>query len=110
MQHLNSTRRFKWPTGWRLSAYIAVGVLLFTSVAILVAWNFYGFRNAAKWSLWSRSYKSEVLAEPFSSNGDFKHIEWDGWGWAGQDTTVYLVFDPANELSTAAKAASTRQV
>jgi len=32
-----------------------------------------------------------------------KHIEWDGWGWGGQDTTVYLVFDPTNSLSAAAK-------
>jgi len=26
----------------------------------------------------------------------------DGWGWAGQDTVVYLVFDPADSLSLAA--------
>jgi hypothetical protein len=32
-----------------------------------------------------------------------RHIEWDGWGWAGMDTTVFLVFDPADSLSTAAK-------
>lgn len=25
-----------------------------------------------------------------------------GWGWAAQDTTVYLVFDPADSLSTPA--------
>ena len=31
-----------------------------------------------------------------------KHIEWDGWGWAGQDTTAYLVFDPADSLSSVA--------
>jgi hypothetical protein len=35
--------------------------------------------------------------------GDLKHIEWDGWGWAGQDTTVYLVFDLADSLSNAAR-------
>ena len=29
-------------------------------------------------------------------------IKWDGWVWAGQDTTVYLVFDPADSLSLAA--------
>jgi hypothetical protein len=38
--------------------------------------------------------KRKVLAQPASANGEFRHVEWDGWGWAGQDTTVYLVFDP----------------
>jgi hypothetical protein len=49
--------------------------------------------DAAKWFARSHDYKSEVLAQP-SSIGELRHIEWDGWGWAGQDTTVYLVFDP----------------
>jgi len=35
--------------------------------------------------------------------GELKHIEWDGWGWGGQDTTVYLVYDPADSLAAAAK-------
>jgi hypothetical protein len=28
-----------------------------------------------------------------------KHIEWDGWGWVGQDFSVFLVFDPTDSLS-----------
>jgi len=46
-------------------------------------------------------YKAEVLVQPIAK-GQLKHIEWDGWGMAGQDTTVYLVFDPTNSLSSAA--------
>src|SRR5580698_10876482 len=57
--------------------------------------------NYARWLIWSRSYKAEVLAQPDSSNEELKHIEWDGWGWAGMDTTVYLVFDPTDSLSRA---------
>jgi hypothetical protein len=57
--------------------------------------------NYARWLVWSRSYKAEVLAHPNSANEELKHIEWDGWGWAGMDTTVYLVFDPTNTLSRA---------
>jgi hypothetical protein len=30
-------------------------------------------------------------------------IEWDGWGWGGQDFSVFLVFDPADSLSGPAK-------
>jgi hypothetical protein len=59
--------------------------------------------------LWSRDYKSKVLSQPLSSSGEFKHIEWDGWGWAGQDTTVYLVFDPTDSLSTAASTHQSRK-
>ena len=58
--------------------------------------------NYARWLVWSRSYKAEVLAQPDSANKELKHIEWDGWGWAGMDTTVYLVFDPTDSLSQAA--------
>jgi hypothetical protein len=33
-----------------------------------------------------------------------KHIEWDAWGFPGAGyTTVYLVFDPNDSLSAAAK-------
>lgn len=60
-------------------------------------------RSAIRWLLWSREYKKQVLAQPVSANGDFKHIEWDGWGWAGMDTTIFLVFDPTDSLAAAAK-------
>ena len=63
--------------------------------------------SAVKWLLYRHGYKAEVLAQP-SKNGELNHIEWDGWGWAGQDTTVYLVFDPTDSLSAAAKSNFTR--
>jgi hypothetical protein len=59
-------------------------------------------RSAARWRVWSHNYKSQVLAQPNSNDGEFKHIEWDGWGMAGMDTSVFLVYDPEDKLSTAA--------
>jgi hypothetical protein len=60
-------------------------------------------RETAKWIASSRDYKSEVLARP-ASTAELKHIEWDMSGFAGIfDNTVYLVFDPADTLSTAAQ-------
>jgi hypothetical protein len=57
-----------------------------------------------RWTIWSRYYKTELLAQSVAANGELKHIEWDGWGFPGAgDTTVYLVFDPTNSLATAAK-------
>ena len=60
-------------------------------------------RSVARWLMWSHDYEVKVLAQPTPANGEFKHIEWDGWGWAGMDTTVFLVFDPSDSLWTAAK-------
>jgi hypothetical protein len=60
-------------------------------------------RSAARWLLWSPQYKEEVLAQHTSANGELQHIEWDGWGMFGQDTSVFLVFDPADSLSTPAR-------
>ncbi|MFY9904891.1 MAG: hypothetical protein WBX02_14315 [Terriglobales bacterium] len=89
---------------------VAIGALLsasfFLAITAAVAWNFYSIRTATKWLMWSRRYKSEVLAQPTSANGGFKHIDWDGWGMFAQNTEVYLVFDPTDSLS---RAASSRQ-
>ena len=61
-------------------------------------------RETARWLASSQDYKNEVLAQPTSAKGELKHIEWDTSGFAGvANNTVYLVFDPADALSTAAK-------
>jgi hypothetical protein len=88
----------------RLFATIGTFVLaVFLIIVALIAWNCsYTIRTAVRWAERSERYKSEVLALP-KVTGELKHIEWDGWGWAGQDTTVYLVFDPADSLSNAAR-------
>ena len=74
--------------------------------ALAGAWSLVGHNstisNTARWVFRSRHYKAEVLAQPDSATDQLKHIEWDGWGWAGQDTEVYLVFDPTDSLSQAA--------
>jgi branched-subunit amino acid ABC-type transport system permease component len=59
-------------------------------------------RSAARWLVWSRDYKAQVLAEPQRPSGELKHVEWDGWGMFAQDTSVYLVYDPTDSLSAAA--------
>ena len=66
--------------------------------------NYSAVRDAARWFLWSKSYKTEVLAQLDSARGELKHVEWDGWGFPGAgDTVVYLVFDPNDLLAMAAK-------
>jgi cell division protein FtsW (lipid II flippase) len=60
-------------------------------------------RTRTRWLLWSHNYEDRVLAQSASANGEFKHVEWDGWGWGGEDTTEFLVFDPTDSLSAAAR-------
>ncbi len=64
----------------------------------------FAIRETARWLIWSHEYKQQVLARPTSVNGDLKHIEWDASGFAGvANNTAYLVFDPTNSLSAAAR-------
>jgi hypothetical protein len=85
----------------RLALWAVLGVFI-VAVAVFI-WNFSAARSAARWLIWSRGYKSQVLSQPASANGELRHIEWDGWGWAGQNTTEFLVFDPMDSLSAAAR-------
>jgi hypothetical protein len=86
---------------WLIAAIGVLFIVAFLSF-IAVAWQFYSIRSAAKWFMGSQRYKTEVLAQSAGTARELKHIEWDGWGWAGQDTTVYLVFDSTDSLSVAA--------
>jgi hypothetical protein len=59
----------------------------------------FALHETARWLGRSREYKDKVLAQP-ASNGELRHIEWDGSGFAGiANQTVYLVFDPSDSLS-----------
>jgi hypothetical protein len=88
---------------------VTVGIALFmllilaASVVLRPMFGYPRAINYVRWLVWSRSYKAAVLAEPNSPNEELKHIEWDGWGWGGEDTTVYLVFDPSDSLSAASQ-------
>lgn|SRR5579862_1574010 len=87
----------------RKNPRIAVMVVCFWTVSALLFIYASSVRNPIKWVLLSSEYKTEVLAQPIPPDGEFKHIEWDSWGWAGMDTSVYLVFDPTDSLAPAAK-------
>jgi hypothetical protein len=78
-------------------------LLLGWTISAVLATNLSGIRNAVRWVVFSKYYKAKVLAEAVPPGGELKHAEWDGWGWAGQDTAVYLVFDPRDSLSAAAE-------
>lgn len=48
-----------------------------------------------------------IVIDGVGLSGQLKHIEWDGWGGTPVgDWTVYLVFDPTDSLSAAARSRS----
>lgn len=64
-------------------------------------------RTVCRWTIHKNAYKAEVLAQPSSTNGRLKHVEWDGWGFPGVvDTVLYLVFDPNDSLASPARTGS----
>jgi hypothetical protein len=80
-------------------AYCAVSWALSLNAGVL--------QPIARWFLFSKGYKVQLLAQPESANGMLKHIEWDVWGFPGAgNTTVYLVVDPIDSLSLATKSHS----
>jgi len=90
----------------RLTLLSTVAGLWLTALIMFLLVSKYDFamRTHARWLIWSHSYKAEVLAQPRPVTAEFKHIEWDGWGFAPVgDTTVYLVFDPSDSLFAAAR-------
>jgi hypothetical protein len=81
-------------------------IVLVVAVGVFFFGRMYPFaiRSAARWLVWSQDYKALVLSQPSPPNNELKQIEWDGSGFAGvANNTVYLAFDPADTLSTAAK-------
>jgi hypothetical protein len=79
----------------RLVVFFAVMVYVFA--AMLLKSNYSLVRDHVRWLFLSGGYKAKVLAQP--SSEELKHAEWDGWGFAGADTTAFLVFDSTDSLA-----------
>jgi hypothetical protein len=84
------------------------GILVLWAIAASLFFYSHGhpftLHETVKWLASSREYEKQVLEQPTPANGDFKHIEWDGSGFAGvANNTAYLVFDPHDSLSATAK-------
>lgn len=88
------------------SLSILLAMTLYCGSSWLLWRSFMDVRPAERWLLHSRTYKAEVLAQPNPKNGELQHMEWDGWGFAGNDTVVYLVYDPKDSLVPAARSHS----
>ena len=82
----------------RLTIAFAFAMYVLTTLVGLRLFPAYRFH--VRWLVSAANYKQEVLKQPTPTNGQLRHIEWDGWGFPGAgDTTVYLVYDPSDLLS-----------
>ena len=86
----------------RLTAIAAL--LSYWLISALIFMHFSEVRDAGRWLFQAKTYKASVLAQPVPPNGEFRHVEWEGWGFAGSgDTVVYVVVDPSDSLAEPAK-------
>ena len=86
-----------WDRGLRsrLSMLCVTAMLWGLTPSLLKLGDRYGalVDTRLRWWCWGGYYRRLVLAQP-ARNGELRHVEWDGWGIAGNETTAYLVFDP----------------
>lgn len=83
--------RHRLVTCLALAVYLLVPMLLLTHYSSL--------RDHVRWLVLARAYTDKVLAQPAPPSQELRHVAWDDWGFGGEDTTVFLVFDPANSLA-----------
>jgi hypothetical protein len=83
-------------------SYSQLVVMTYVFAAMLLKSNYSLVRDHVRWLFLSGGYKARVLAQP--PGEEPKHAEWDGWGFAGANTTVFLAFDPTDSLAGAAEA------
>ncbi|HTV16056.1 MAG TPA: hypothetical protein VME68_15150 [Acidobacteriaceae bacterium] len=88
---------------FRKALSIMAVVAVFGASSWLLLLSGHAIHTQELWLTQGRQYRAAVLAQPAPAHGQFRHIAWDGWGWGGQDTSVYLVFDPDDSLAAAAR-------
>jgi hypothetical protein len=76
----------------RKRKFRALAVMSMVAVYAAASWSLFVYspqlRWNTRWILWWREYKAKVIAQPATTNGDLKHVEFDSWGGFGAGDTV----------------------
>ncbi len=88
---------------WRNSLLLLGMATACLLVSFFLFWKGFVIRTYARWAFHSGTYKREVLAQHGLAPEVLRHIGWDSWGMAGQDTFAYLVYDPKDRLRYAVR-------
>ena len=89
----------------RLSLSVLSMLVVYCAVTAGLFIKSYDLRTVERWFLYSgkNTQKADVLAQPGSGDGEKSNTSSGyGWGFGGDDTEVYLVFDPGDTLSVVA--------
>jgi hypothetical protein len=81
---------------------VAIVAAYIVAALTLVVNGAYPLRENVRWVVFASQAKANVLAS-HPRQGQLPHAVWDAWGWAGMDTSVYLVFDPDDSLLAASR-------
>jgi hypothetical protein len=74
-------------------------VLFFLGISVCMFLSTEHLRPWARWLVASGKYTNLVLRQEPDPQTGLRYVEWDGWGWAGMDTSVDLVYDPTDTLA-----------
>jgi hypothetical protein len=55
-------------------------------------------RSELRWLIDPGSWKAKVMQQPVRADSGIRCAIWDGWGFAGEDTDVYLIYSPNDGL------------
>jgi hypothetical protein len=87
---------------FRQAVSIVLALIVYCATSFALYSRGFELRTTVRWLFASNAYKARLTAEPAPSDELLKHIGWDVWGFAGNDTFAYLVFDPNDLLGPAA--------
>jgi hypothetical protein len=114
----DATHKRRWLRSVRLFLVSVASLALLAALWVLapIAWELLNgpttspLAETLRWAVFASSYKTKVLTSPQPPAGQLRHVEWDGWGWGGISTDVYLVFDPDDSLSAASQRKTTTKL
>ena len=87
------------------SAALALVAVFATSFAVLKLQE--PIRESLRWFFWSNQFKAELQQAPSPRPGELRHMVWEATGFGGvANNTIYLVFDPSDALTSAARSGS----
>jgi hypothetical protein len=81
---------------------VAIVAAYIVTALALVSNGAYPLRENVRWAAFASQAKANALAS-HPRGQQLPHAVWDAWGWAGMDTSVYLVFDPNDSLLAASR-------
>jgi len=80
-------------TVFTVLAFLAATFILLVRTDYLRPW--------ARWLVSSQQYKNQVMQQAIDPKTGLRFVVWDGWGMFAQDTDVFLLYDPTDELGDA---------